>query len=225
LAYIAPHARGLELEHARRLARAQQIERLLVVEGDLLAADPHAAVALDEAQRLVEDREVRETEEVELQDAELLELLVLVLRLDGVHVALRALKGHELRERLAVDDDARGVRPGRAHEALDLLREVEESRDVRLLLERPQLADHAAGFGELDAEGDRLRDAVGLTVRHAEHARDVTDRGPREHGVERPDLRDTVAPVLLGDVGDDLVATGVHRSEEHTSELQSPDHL
>ena len=50
---------------------------------------------------MLKDREVSETEEVELQDSELLELLVLVLRLERVGVALRALERDELRDRFS----------------------------------------------------------------------------------------------------------------------------
>ena len=93
---------------------------------------------------MLKDREVSETEEVELQDSELLELLVLVLRLERVGVALRALERDELRDRFSRDHNTGRVRASRPHEPLDLLREIEKALDVRLLLEVAELGGHAA---------------------------------------------------------------------------------
>ena len=81
VAHVAAHAGGFQLEHAGRLAGAEEVEGLLVVERDILAPDRDAARLLDQAQCLVKDREVPEAEEVELQDAELVERLVLELAL------------------------------------------------------------------------------------------------------------------------------------------------
>src|SRR5438552_15405659 len=125
LADVAAHAGGFQLEHAGRLPRTEQLERLLVVERNVLAPDLDPALALDEPQGMVKDREVSETEEVELENPELLELLVLVLGLESIDVALRALERDELRDRLSRDHDTGRVRAGRAHEPFDLLREVE----------------------------------------------------------------------------------------------------
>ncbi len=135
LADVAAHSGGLQLEHAGRFARAQKLEGLLVVKRYVLAPDLDAALLLDQPKRVLEDGEVPEPQEVELQDTELLELLVLVLRLERVDVPLRALEWDELRDRLARDHDAGRVGAGGSHQALDLLREVEQTLHVRLLLE------------------------------------------------------------------------------------------
>ena len=55
LADVPAHAGGFELEHACRFAGAEQVERLLVVEWDVLAADRDPALALDEPKRVLED--------------------------------------------------------------------------------------------------------------------------------------------------------------------------
>ena len=157
----------------------------------------------------MKDREVPEAEEVELQDAELVERLVLELALDGLGF-LRALERDQVGERVARDDHARRVRSRRADEPLDLLGEIEQPLHVRLDLHVAQFGDHAARLLEVDAEWDDLRDAVGLAIRHAEHARHVAHRGAREHRVERRDLRDAIGAVLLRHVGDDLIAPVVH---------------
>ena len=51
-----------------------------------------------------------------------------------------------------------------------------------------------------------LGDAVDVRVRHVHHAADVADDGLGLHRAERDDLRDVLASVLLGDVGDHLAA-------------------
>src|SRR2546427_6594786 len=93
LADVAAHPRGFQLEHARRFAGTEEVESLFVVERDLLALDLDAALSLDQPKSVLEDGQVPEAEEVELQHTQLLELLVLVLRLEGVDVPLRALEG------------------------------------------------------------------------------------------------------------------------------------
>src|SRR2546427_769345 len=115
LADVPAHPGRLELEHAGRFPGSEELERLIVIERDVLALDRYAPGLLDEAERVFEDGEVPETQEVEFQDAELLELLVLVLRLERVRIALRALERHELGDRLPRDHDSRRVRPRRAH--------------------------------------------------------------------------------------------------------------
>ena len=210
LADVAAHPGGFQLEHAGRFAGAEEVEGLLVVERNVLTPDLDAALFLDEPKRVLEDREVPETEEVELEDPELLELLVLVLRLERVDVPLRALQWDELRDRLARDHDAGGVRARRPHEALDLLREVEEPLHVPLLLEVAELGGHPTRVRESGPERDGLRHAIGLAVRHAEDARDVAHGGTREHRVERADLSHAVGAVLLRHVLDDFVAAVTH---------------
>ena len=131
LADVAAHARGLELEDAGRLARGQQLEGLRVVERDRVEIDGDPAVLLDEVDRLAQDRQVREAQEVELEQAQ---------RLDGVHLVLghqrvrvgRLLERHELGQRLAADDDAGGVGAGVAGDALELPREVDDPLDRRV---------------------------------------------------------------------------------------------
>ena len=63
--------------------------------------------------------------------------------------------------------------------------------------------------------GDELRDPVDDAVRDVEHAARVADRGARGHRREGDDLRDAVAPVLLGDVVDDAVAPGDREVDVH----------
>ena len=79
VADVAAHARRLELEDAGRLAGGEELECLGVVERDAIEIDLDAALLPDEVDGVTQDRQVREAEEVELQESE---------RLDPVHLVL-----------------------------------------------------------------------------------------------------------------------------------------
>ena len=164
----------------------------------------------DEVDRLAQDGQVRQAQEVELEQAERLHAVHLVLGHERIGVG-RLLERHQLRERLPADDHARGMGGRVARDALHLLRQVDELVDrgvvgvhlaERLALER---------LLQLDAQlvGHRLGDAVDLAVAHAQDAADIPDGGAREHRAEGDDLGHVVRAVLAGDVGDDLVPPAV----------------
>ena len=67
--------------------------------------------------------------------------------------------------------------------------------------------------------GDELRDPVDDAVRDLEHATRVAHRRARRHRRERDDLRDAVAPVLLGDVVDDALAALDGEVEVHVGHV------
>ena len=211
VADIAAHPRGLELEDAGRLARGQEFEGLRVVERDRVEVDGDLPVGLHHVDRLAQDGQVREPEEVELQQPE---------RLDGVHLVLghepirvrRLLERHELGQRLAADDDARGVGRGVARHALEVPGEVDDPGDARVGIHLfAQCRGDRQGLVELDPElvRDRLGDPVHLAVRVTQDPADVADRRAGQHRAERDDLGDVVLAVLAPDVGDDLVAAAV----------------
>ena len=131
LADVAPHARRLQLEDAGGLAGRQQLERRGVVERDPVEVDLDAPVLPHEVHGLAQDREVRQPEEVELQQPQRLDRVHLVLRHQRVRVG-RLLERHQLRQRLARDDDAGGVGRRVPGDALELLRELQQLRDLRV---------------------------------------------------------------------------------------------
>ncbi len=211
LANVAPHARRLELEDAGRLARGEQLERPGVVERDPIEIDGDPAVRGHELHRLAEDRQVREAQEVELEQAERLDRVHLVLGHERFRVR-GLLERHELGQRLATDDHPGGVRRRVARHPLELLGQVDEAVDASVRLVR--LAERWRDVERLvepDPEliRDGLRDPVDLAVAVAQHAADVADRGPGEHRAEGDDLGDVVGAVLAGDVRDDLVPATV----------------
>ena len=165
----------------------------------------------DQVDRLAQDRQVREAQEVELEQAQSVDAVHLVLGHDRVGVG-GPLQRHQLGQRLAADDDAGGVRGGVPGHALELLGELDDAPDRRLVL--VHLLERRAGLDrlvELDAElvRDRLGDAVALAVGHADDSGHVADGGSGEHRAEGDDLGHVVGAVLAADVVDDFLAPPV----------------
>ena len=161
--------------------------------------------------RLVDHVEVAQAEEVDLQQAERLDVAHRELRHDLLVGAL-LLERHDLDQRPVADHDAGGVDRVLADEPLERLREVDDLAHERVgvvrrlqLLAGLQATRRGLTFGP---SGIELRDPVDGAVGHLEHAAGVADRGARRHRPEGDDLGDAVAAVLLGDVVDDAVAAG-----------------
>ncbi len=170
-----------------------------------------APLGLDEVDRLAEDRQVRKAEEVELEEAEGLDPVHLVLGHEPVRVG-RPLERHELGQRLAADDHPGGMGGGVAGDPLELLGEVDEAADLRVGVDH--LAERRRrrhGVLEPDPELVRhgLGDAIDLAVAHPEDPADVAQGRPGEHRAEGDDLGDVVLAVLAPDVGDDLLPSAV----------------
>ncbi len=211
VANVAAHPRRLELEDAGGLAGGEQLERLRVVERDRVEVDLDAAMLAHEVDCLAEDRQVRQAEEVELEEPQGLDGVHLVLAHEPVRVG-RLLKGHQLGQRLAADDDAGRVGRGVPCDALEVASEVGDPPDRRVAIdESAELGRHRDRLVEADPElvRDRLRDPVDLAVAVAEHATHVANGRAREHRAERDDLGDVVLAVLAADVGDDLFTPAV----------------
>ena len=102
-----------------------------VVERDRVEVDRLAAVRADQVDCLAQDRQVRQPEEVELQQPQRLDRVHLVLGHQRVGVR-RLLERHELRQRLAADDHPGRMRRRVAGDALELLGEVDDPLDRRV---------------------------------------------------------------------------------------------
>ena len=74
------HAAALKLEHADRAARPKHGERPVIVQRNSLWRDLAARVLADELKRVRDGAEVREPEDVELEDADALDGLARELR-------------------------------------------------------------------------------------------------------------------------------------------------
>ncbi len=178
-----------------------------------------AAGALDDVERVLDHVEVAQAQEVHLEQADLLDRLHRELR-DRAEHALAVLVGagvgelqrHDVGQRPVGDHDRGGVDRGVAHDPLQALRDVDDLLRGRVLVAR--LAQRLAvlqaflerGRAAHDRIGDQLREAIAHAVVEAEHARRVARGGAREHLAEGDDLRDRLAPVLVGDVAHHALA-------------------
>ena len=134
-------------------------------------------------------------------------------------------RGHDVGQRPVRDDDARGVDRVLPHEPLERLREVDDLAHERIpVVRRLQLGARLQAVVEVDlhALGDELRDLVDGAVGNLEHTPRVAHRGARHHRPERDDLRDAVAPVLVGDVVDHPVAAADREVDVHVRHRLAP---
>ena len=203
-----------------RVAAGQQLVGRLVVELDVLDDELRLAVELDVLQRVVDDREVAQAEEVHLEQPE---------RLAGAHVELRddravglaALDRDDVDQRLrdmitpAACTPHWRLRPSspRAVSMISLtcgstLVERADLGGLRVALVR---GSKIAGQRDVLAH-DRGRHGLGDPVGHRvaglaeQHPGRVLDRGLRLDRGVGDDLRDPVLAVLLGGVADHLAA-------------------
>ena len=242
------HLVALELEDPDRVAEAQHLEDLRVVERHVVDVHLDAVTASDVLQGPLDDREVAQSQEVHLQQAELLDGGRLVLR-DDRRVLGRtgrtglALHRHVVEQRVLRDDDR-----GRVDAVLTAL--VDEAhRDVDGVLDLGVALVERAKFGRLDVAAlvarrrleaglerqvlthherrHRLGDLVAELRRVAEDTRRVAHRGARLDGRERHDLGDVVRAVAFGGVADHVAAVAlveVHVDVGHgaTPRVQEP---
>ena len=210
LAQHLAHARALELEDAVGLAVDEQLIGLRVVERDGVDVEVDAFGALDLGERVADERQRAQAEEVHLQEADAIDLLHRPLGRDFVAVALE--ERRVVGDRPGRDDHAGGVDAGIARHALEPLAHLEQVLDARiLLLHLPQHRVLGQRLLERHVERrrDLLGDAVDVRVRHVHGAPDVAHDRLGLHRAEGDDLRDVLAAVPARDVLDHLAAAAL----------------
>src|SRR3569623_3303577 len=232
LEHLAKAAR-LELEHAGRIAARDHLEDAGVVLRDprdveLLAL---ALLQIDEPDRGLDHRQRLQAEEVELDEAGLLDLLHRELRDDLVVLAAEA--RHVLPQLLVADHHTRGVHARVAIAPLARRRQLQQlAVQRRLVVELLQFRRLLARLAHrrrlaLHGLGDELRQLVGLAERNLHRPRDVADHAACLELVERRDLPDAILAVLLLDVLDQLAAAvhaevDVEVRHRHALGIQEP---
>ena len=204
------HARAFELEDAVGLAVDEQLIRLRIVERDGVDVERDALGALDLAERVLDQRQRAQAQEVHLEQADALDLLHRPLGRDFVAVALE--ERRVVGDRTRRDHDAGGVDAGVSRHAFEALAHLEHVVHARVGLRHlPQHRVFGERFLERHVERRRnlFRDAIDVRVGQVHHAADVADHGLRLHGAERDDLRHVLAAVLRGDVLDHLAAAAL----------------
>ena len=135
------HAGRFQLEHADRLAAPEHLVGLHVVERDLFEIDDDGAL-LQQLHGSRQRGQRLQAEEVELDETGVLDPFHVELR--RRHVRLRILvQRHELVERAVSDHDAGGMGRGVGIQTFELLRDLQQARDLWFGLGRlpqPRLA-------------------------------------------------------------------------------------
>ena len=217
------HRPAVELEHAQRVTAGQQLVGGPVVERHRLQVELDSPVGLDVLDRVTDDRQVAQAEEVHLQQADGLTRRVVPAGDDGA--VLRPLPQRDgLGQRLAAHDHRAGVHAGVADQALQAPRGLVDGAHIGVGVDEPAnfgglLVPVVLGVGDAgqrDVLGhDRRRQRLGDPVGDREAGLAVVDAGRILQcglgfdGAERDDLRDAVLPPLVGGVAHHLTATAV----------------
>ncbi len=214
----AAHGAAVELEDAEGVPAGHQLEGRGVRQWELLQVDVDAAVLPYVDDRVVDDGEVPQAEEVHLQQAHVLALRERETRDDGA-VGVPPVDRQDVQQRFGAEDHPGRVHPRAAGEALQPTRGVNDFTDVLVaLVEAAHLGGLAvplvrgvenAGQRNALAEhvrGHRLGDFVAEGVRVAQYPTGVLDRSLRLDRAEGEDLAHPVLAVPLGDITDHVTA-------------------
>ncbi len=221
------HAFAFHLEQARYVPAGQEFVDVGVVQGDVAQVQVHAVVLADEIARPPHDGEGRQSEEVHLEQADLLQGFHLVL---GYHAALAlggAVQGHVLHQRLVGDDDARGVGGGVGGHALQSARGIYQRLEIGRVLVLVQRLEfgyrlQTAINGYLGAGGNQFRHPIHFGQGQVQHAPRAADGRLGAQRAEGDDLRHLVGPVLVNGVLNHLIPTVVGEVQVHIGHGNAP---
>ena len=161
----------------------------------------HAVPFADHAHGVVYDREVSQSQEVELDEARLFDVLHRVLGHD--FLVLTPVERHVFDDGPIRHDDARGMGGSVARETFQSQRRFEKLAHLRVLplhLAKPRLDLERASERHAQGRRDELCDPVHLVIGHRDGPAHVADGRARLQGPEGGDLRHAVLAVLFGDV-------------------------
>ncbi len=204
------HAARFQLEHCGGVPGGEQLIGRGIVEGhtgERKVGMPHGAHG---ALGQIEDRERGEAEEVELDESDRLDVVLVELR-DHMLRAFGRIERAVFDQPPRRDEHAAGVHADVAHQAFELLAELEQLRDlVLVLLPLGKQRLGLARIGQRDVlaglHGNQLRDLVAEVVAEIEHPADVAYHGARCQGAERGDLRHALRAELAAHIVDHAVA-------------------
>jgi hypothetical protein len=212
---------ALDLEDAERVGAPDHRVGRLVLRGQRRERQVGAARLPHEVEAPVQVRQRAETEQVDLEEAQRLDVVLVPLD-DGAPLHRRVLDGHEVVHGSLAEQEAARVDREVPRHPLDLVREPQQVAVER----RPRVE---ARVGERRFAGDvsvvrqELRDAVERRLRDAERAADVAHRGAAAVADDVGDHRRAVASVLRVDVLDHLLAARVLDVEVDVGRLRALD--
>ena len=217
-----PHGAAVELEHPEGVPAGQQVVGLLVgVEVEVFDGQRGAGVLLDRLQRILDQGEVAQPQEVHLDQAQFFQRRLVELGDDRAVVFPLHDRQH-VQERLGGHDDAGRVHAPLPLHVLDAAGGLEHLGGLGVGLQ------HGAEVGALlvplgvpvdevvqrhfvpeDGRRHRLGELLPHRVGHAQHPGAVLERLLGLDAAVGDDLRDPVVAVLVGDVADHLAAAPI----------------
>ena len=196
------HPPGFQLEHGGGLGALEQIEGGCIVQGHSVdihrrPAAPSFDGAVDGLHSPVDDGQRGQSQEVELHQARLLHIVLVVLRNQAV-AALIDVKRHEIGQAGRRDHHPAGVSPDVAHDAFELVAHVHDLGGF--LVAADEVAEFRAlghGVAQLDVEfvGNELGELVPQGVGLALGTGHVADHRLGGHGAEGGNLADRIIAV------------------------------
>ena len=204
----AGHAGGLHLEHTGGFTRRQHLKDLVIMVGDVIKAEV-GRVLLHHLHRVIQHRQVTQTQEVHLQKAQFLQRDHVELADDGIVIPRQ---GHVFIDRTLGDDHTGGVGGGMARHTLQSAGSVDELADTLIpLIEVGELAAHLQSIVQRNVEGGRHKFChhIHLGVGHVEGTAHIADGATGGHSTKGDDLGHAVIAVLLADIVHHLAAACV----------------
>ena len=209
------HATRFKLEDRGGLRLLQHVVGFLVIQRNEVDVDQiliRRTVALLDAvdgfQRQLDDGQGTQTEKVELDQASLLDVVLVELGHQATALLVTGDR-REVGELGRRDHHTTSVLAGTAHHAFELERHFPDFLGFLVVLEElAQRLLHLVGFlqGHAHFEGDHLRQTVGQTVGLTLRPGDVAHHRLGRHRAKGDDLAHRIAPVFLSHVVDHSVA-------------------
>ena len=207
LAQNVAHTRTFKLEDTVGLTVGKDLIRLRIVERNRIEIDDRAGRRADFLDRIVQQRERAETEEVHLEQADALDFLHGPLGRDFVVLAF--VERREIGDGSRRNHHAGGVHRGVAGHALEAAGHRQQFLHAGVLFARLFQRRHFfERLVERHVERGRneLGHAIDIGKRNVERPAHVAHDGSCLHRPERDDLRHVLAAIFLRDVLDDLAA-------------------
>ncbi len=196
---------ALHLEDADRVRLTEHPVHRRVLAGDGGQVEPGATVLLDQRERLREHRQHAQAEEVDLEDAERVQVVLLPLD-DGAVLHRGVLHRHHLGQLAVGDDEAAHVDGEVPREALQHLGEGERPLHARVLGAQTRLGHVHVGQGARPRQLGVLGQPVHLVQRQPERLAHLADGEPSPVADDLAHHPGALAAVLPVDVLQHLLA-------------------
>jgi hypothetical protein len=187
------HALRFNLEDGRGVGVLQDLVGRRVVETEQIQVVPDAGELFDVTYRQIDNRQVAQTEEVELHQADFFDIVLVVLR-NHRSATVGRIERAEVGQLARRDEHAAGVHANVAGQIFELAGQLEELADFLFGLHF--FAQLRLGFERFFQrqrlvllDRDQLRQRIAEEIGHVEHTPDVADDCLRRHGAECGDLR------------------------------------